>query len=154
MEIGDRVMDREVKTPRGLQPLRDPLASPYWPVARRVLGEYPTQNRFRRRANRPRYDEGEESSRGQFELRPARRSPTRTTTRNPISRRSANPHVHNSRLPTFKRQQEALTLHAAAKTGKASVGTDDAVAGDDDGDSIASVRRAARGAPIMAAISP
>ncbi len=61
VEIGDRVMDREVKTPRGLQPLRDPLASPYWPVARRVLGEYPTQNRFRRRANRPRYDEGEES---------------------------------------------------------------------------------------------
>ena len=143
MEIGDRVMDREVKTPRGLQPLHDPLASPYWPVARRVLDEYPTQNRFRLRANRPRYDEGEESPAANSSCAP-RRSPARTTTRNPISRRSANPHVHNSRLPTFKRQQEALTLHTAAKTGKASVGADDAVAGDDDGDSIASVRPADR----------
>jgi hypothetical protein len=29
VEIGDRVMDQEVKTLGGLQPLRDPPASPY-----------------------------------------------------------------------------------------------------------------------------
>jgi hypothetical protein len=67
-------------------------------------------------------------------------------------RKSSRP--QQRRLSTFKRQAEALALHAAAKTGKASVGADDAVARDDDGDSIASVRRADRGAPIMAAISP
>jgi hypothetical protein len=85
-----------VKTPRGCQPLHDPLASPYWPVARRVLGEHPTQNRFRRRADGPRSEEGEErpAANSSCAVRGARQG--RTTTQNPNSGWSANPHVHNS----------------------------------------------------------